>query len=96
MFGGLEISGGKWRSSPRSSLQPDMNWRCAKEAASYITIIVDSDKKIFRPDYAVSGAWQGGPLFDELGHVVGTQTSSDPSGKAIFSRVNNMKRELFK
>ena len=67
------------------------NWRRAKEAASYITVIVGSDKKTFRPDYTVSGAWVGGPLFDELGHVVGIQTGSDPSGNAVFSRVHNLK-----
>lgn len=68
-------------------------WHQAKEAAPYLTIIVDSDKKTFRPDYAVPGAWQGGPLFDVLGHVVGIHTSGGASGKTTFSRVHNLKLE---
>ena len=66
-------------------------WHQAKEAAPYLTIIVDSDKNTFQPDYAVSGAWQGGPLFDVLGHVIGIHTSGDASGKTTFSRVHNLK-----
>jgi len=58
-----------------------------ERATSYLTIIASSDEKLFHTDFAISGAWPGGPLFDENSDVVGIHTMIDPTQVKRFSRV---------
>lgn len=67
------------------------HWYGAKQPASYVTIINKKDEKTIQPDYTVSGAWLGGPLFDAKSRIIGIHTATDSSGNASFSRVNALK-----
>lgn len=93
---GLNLS--KNRNLPHQGIY--VGYSCAAQifggqrAMSYLTLLVSSDEKTFHTDFAISGAWPGGPLFNENSDIVGVHTAVDAAQPKRFNRMSDIELKL--